>query len=65
MPMRMIVSRVLIFCCSDTCDSNKTIFSGYSGFLLYTIAHFRDETSRICKYVYGSFCERMGSCFCL
>ena len=61
---QMNIWRVLIFCCSDTGDNGKTmfIFSFFPAIMIFLMAHFRDGTSRIIRYVYGSFCERMGSC---
>lgn len=52
------------FCCSKVvcvCDLFiYLVIFGYDDF--FCTAHFRGRTNCIPRYVYGSFCERMGSC---
>lgn len=64
MPGRMIVLRIFIFCCSDVGDSSMPMLCLFTFALViaFYMAHFRDEISRIPRYVYGSFCEGMESC---
>ena len=64
---QMTMLKIFIFCCSDVGDSSKAMlrFLIFAIVISFCMAHFRDETSRILRYVYGLFYKRMGSCCCL
>ena len=65
--MQTIVLRIFIFCCSDTGVDSKAVlcFSIFVLVISFYMTRFRDGISRNPRYVYGSFCEGMGSCCCL
>ena len=56
----------LYHCCSDAGDVVRPcfVFLICAIVISFYMAHFRDGTSHITRYVYGVFCERMGSCCC-
>ena len=67
MSMQVALLMILILCCSNAGDISKAMlyFYIFTIVMSFCMVHFRDRTSLIPKYVYGLFCERMGSCLYL
>ena len=60
MPRRMIVLRIFVFCYSEAGNSSEAVvyYLVFAKVILFVMAHLRDGTNCIPRYMYGSFCER-------